>query len=187
MDVKLMFSKAIDRLLESRRIEDITISDITRESGLSKSCFYTHFTDKYDLVNWSHTKVHERNMSGMLQGSKSYRQMVRKSLEDIGERQHVYAHALGSDDYETLRSRMRRLASEAMRDMLAARGVNPIDRDTAILLEMHAEAACDAMFKWICRDLTLTADELAGLIERALPSELARILSSSAEVDGNSS
>ena len=76
MDAKLMFARAIERLLDSRPLEAITVGDIVNESGLSKSCFYNHFSDKYELVNWWHEKTHDRNMGAFVAGKRSYLEMI---------------------------------------------------------------------------------------------------------------
>lgn len=102
MDSKRMFAQAVERLLTTRTLEEITVADIVAESGLSRSNFYNHFTDKYDLINWRHSVIHERRMREFLEGSIGYRAMLQKSLEGIGSYRTVYANSLGGDAYEAL-------------------------------------------------------------------------------------
>lgn len=177
VDAKLMFARAIERLLDSRPLEAITVGDIVNESGLSKSCFYNHFSDKYELVNWWHEKTHDRNMGAFLAGTRSYREMIEKSLEDMMRNRSVYEHSLGKDDYEALRNHMKRLSVAAMRDIFGTAGIGSGDRATTLLMEMHADGACGAIFRWLRGDLDMDAHALAGIIERSLPAELSSALS----------
>lgn len=38
-------------LSQLKRLDDVTIADILEQSGVSRSTFYRHFTDKYDLMS----------------------------------------------------------------------------------------------------------------------------------------
>lgn len=176
MDSKRMFAQAAERLLATKTLEEITVADIVAESGLSRSNFYNHFTDKYDLVNWRHSVIHERRVREFLEGSIGYRAMLQTSLEGIGSYRTVYANSLGGDAYEALRSHISRISLEGSRSIFAAVGVDVDDPATAMLVEMFSVASCDAIFRWIEGKLPLDADGLAALIERALPAELAAAL-----------
>ena len=52
-NTKQQFSEALDRLLERKSLDRITVSDITDECGLNRQTFYYHFQDIYDLVAWA--------------------------------------------------------------------------------------------------------------------------------------
>ena len=173
MDSKLVFARALEELLRTKTLEGVTIGDLVAASGLSKSNFYNHFTDKYDLANWRHRLVHDRHVADFLEGRVSYRDLVRESLEGIADYQDIYAHSLESSSYEAPRAYIGRISLEATRAMLAAGGIDVDEPGLALLIEMFTAGTVDAMFRWIHGDVALSADELAAVIERALPAELA--------------
>lgn len=43
--------KAFATLLNEKGLEKITVSDITRAADVNRGTFYSHYTDKYDLLN----------------------------------------------------------------------------------------------------------------------------------------
>lgn len=47
---KYMLSEALMRLLEKQSFRKILVGDICREAGISRSAFYGHFADKYELL-----------------------------------------------------------------------------------------------------------------------------------------
>lgn len=51
MDTKKMLTEAFYRLVLKKPVEQITVELIMEESGLSRSTFYRHFSDKYDVMN----------------------------------------------------------------------------------------------------------------------------------------
>ncbi|MCR4647188.1 MAG: TetR family transcriptional regulator [Oscillospiraceae bacterium] len=44
-------------LAQTKRIDKITITEITNNCGMSQPTFYNHFKDKYDLIVWIYTPV----------------------------------------------------------------------------------------------------------------------------------
>lgn len=49
---KAALAAGLRRLITKKKLNQITIKDITNECGISRNAFYYHFSDKYDLVNW---------------------------------------------------------------------------------------------------------------------------------------
>ena len=45
-------AEAFKELVCKKSFQKITISDIAKESAMTRENFYYHFRDKYDLVNW---------------------------------------------------------------------------------------------------------------------------------------
>lgn len=49
---KIALGEALKKLMQTKRLEKITISDLTTDCGVSRMAFYYHFKDIYDLVEW---------------------------------------------------------------------------------------------------------------------------------------
>ena len=62
-NTKEILSNSFLELAESKRVDKITIKEISQNCGMSSPTFYNHFTDKYDLMLWTYTefvtKVHD--------------------------------------------------------------------------------------------------------------------------------
>ncbi|WP_295152795.1 TetR family transcriptional regulator [uncultured Ruminococcus sp.] len=50
-----ILAESFPELAQTKRIDKITISDITSNCGMSQPTFYNHFKDKYDLIVWIYT------------------------------------------------------------------------------------------------------------------------------------
>jgi len=44
---------SFNRLLREHHFEEITVKMIMEESGVSRSTFYRHYFDKYDVMNYN--------------------------------------------------------------------------------------------------------------------------------------
>ena len=49
--VALSLTNGLARCMVHAKFDDIRTSDILEESGVSRSTFYRHYRDKYDMVN----------------------------------------------------------------------------------------------------------------------------------------
>ncbi len=49
---KVALGESLKKLVLTKRLEKITISDLTADCGISRMAFYYHFKDIYDLVEW---------------------------------------------------------------------------------------------------------------------------------------
>ena len=52
---KELLAESFQELALEKRIDKITISEITNNCGMSQPTFYHHFKDKYDLIVWIYT------------------------------------------------------------------------------------------------------------------------------------
>lgn len=52
VDTKRILVDAFCDLLEKKSLEDISVQNIVDECGASRTTFYNHFLDKYDLMLW---------------------------------------------------------------------------------------------------------------------------------------
>ncbi len=56
-DTKLTIANALLNLLKTQPLNKITVTQITKESNLTRQTFYRNFEDKEDLVNWYFEKL----------------------------------------------------------------------------------------------------------------------------------
>ena len=54
-NTKELLAESFLELVQTKRIDKITITEITDNCGMSQPTFYNHFKDKYDLIVWIYT------------------------------------------------------------------------------------------------------------------------------------
>ena len=65
---KAALGESLKKLVLTKRLEKITINDLTTDCGISRMAFYYHFKDIYDLVEWTCVEDGTR----ALEGKKTY-------------------------------------------------------------------------------------------------------------------
>ena len=53
---KEILAESFKELAQTKKIDKITVKDITENCGYSSATFYRQFKDKYDLIAWSYTQ-----------------------------------------------------------------------------------------------------------------------------------
>ena len=61
---KQALEASLKHLLLQKPLDKITISDLTKDCGISRMAFYYHFKDIYDLVEWSCLEDAKRALAG---------------------------------------------------------------------------------------------------------------------------
>ena len=49
---KNALADSFKKIASSKKISDISISEITENCGLKRQTFYNYFKDKYDIIKW---------------------------------------------------------------------------------------------------------------------------------------
>ena len=52
INIKEMFGDTLLELVNTKKLEKITVNDLISKTGASRQTFYNHFCDKNDLIQW---------------------------------------------------------------------------------------------------------------------------------------
>ena len=66
-DTKNLLASSLEKLLECKSFESITIQEIVKGCGASRAAFYRHFHDKQDLMQWFFRSQMEDGFTGYLE------------------------------------------------------------------------------------------------------------------------
>jgi AcrR family transcriptional regulator len=91
---------AIFALLEQKNFTKITISDLCGEALISRATFYTHFKDKYDLLNDCLTRIKKNIIQPLAASAPEELETAIEKL--IRDHQTVLTHLLKDADREVL-------------------------------------------------------------------------------------
>lgn len=88
-------SEALVALLEQKSFQKITINDICQQSMVSRSTFYLHFEDKYQLLAFC-LEQEKDYLMGVLKETDP-RSFIRSLLMAVKERERIYRNLLTAD------------------------------------------------------------------------------------------
>jgi AcrR family transcriptional regulator len=153
-------------LAEKKSLKKITVKDIADECGITRSTFYYHFSDIYDVLDGVvQAKIDEFNeeyngeMDKVLMGFIEYSIIHRKVWANLFD-------ARGREWLEKyVKTRIHYLALLQIRKM--SEGYILSIKDVEIICSFYEEAIFGLLIRWIIKEeKTKTVDEIKDTVER---------------------
>lgn len=158
--------KCILELAEKKSLKKITVKDIADECGITRSTFYYHFSDIYDVLDGVvQTKIDEFNEEYNGEMDKVLMRFIEYSIIH----RKVWANLFDARGREWLekyvKTRIHYLALLQIRKM--SEGYILSIKDVEIICSFYEEAIFGLLMRWIIKEeKTKTVDEIKDTVER---------------------
>ena len=103
MNAKEKLSAAIEKLLEKKELDKITVAEIVKEAAVCRKTFYRNFTDKYALAAYYFSQFFDQTF-GQITCGESFDAALLRYLAICESKAAVLKHAYASSDINGLRS-----------------------------------------------------------------------------------
>jgi AcrR family transcriptional regulator len=153
-------------LAEKKSLKKITVKDIADECGITRSTFYYHFSDIYDVLDGVvQTKIDEFNEEYNGEMDKVLMRFIEYSIIH----RKVWANLFDTRGREWLekyvKTRIHYLALLQIRKM--SEGYILSIKDVEIICSFYEEAIFGLLMRWIIKEeKTKTVDEIKDTVER---------------------
>lgn len=167
-----LLATAMLTLLEKRTFAKITVNDICTEAMISRTAFYSHFADKYDLLNFCmqalQQSVFEERSETTLRGK------IRSALELVAENVKIFRNLLMSDLDTEVIEMMRRAFHESFEQLLCE---HELDKDSLpgppeLISVYYASGIASVIVVWIKDGMVFSIDDVTSCLCALLPEEL---------------
>lgn len=162
-DTKAALAQALTQRMHRQPFNEITIQELASDCGISRTAFYYHFKDIYDLLEWMfHNAVahsfdecsRTADWVTVLQG---YYETIYRDRELF---LNVY-HSVGNVYlWDTLYPVTRRVLTQVI-DMTRAAYPNVSDEDRTFIVDFYSHGFVGIIMKWIERGLDADYENLA--------------------------
>lgn len=144
-------AQSIKRLLTTRPLEKISVSDIVRDCQISRNTFYYHFQDKYDLVIWIFRNETEAWLTAEARTPEDDVAMILKLCDYFRANRDFYRGALAYSGQNSLREYLDQLVYQRLLARLCRLFPEEKDPEQERELRFAAEfftAALVGLFSW---------------------------------------
>ena len=174
---KLALELSLKRLLLTKPLDKITVTDIAQDCGISRMTFYYHFKDIYDLVEWACQEDAGRALAGnrtadtWQTGFLAIFKAVRANKPFI---MNVY-HCVS-------RKRVEQYLYDITYDLLIgvvqeeARGLRVRQEDQQFIANLFKYAFVGLMLDWIAHDMRDDEQELVDHLNTVIEGDFRRAL-----------
>ena len=158
---KQLLSEAMGQLLEKKRLEKITVSELLHQTGLSRSSFYYNFESKYALYLWRANQELKSALERI--GSEvSWIENMKNKMKNIAGDQRNYREALTHDsqlEYE--------INVEHIRELVGR--YRYIDEETEFAIRFFVAGQLKCFGDWLRGGCKTPIDKLVTYMVHAAP------------------
>lgn len=164
--------EALFTLLQEKTFEEIKVTDICEKAMIHRTTFYTHFEDKYQLLEYSLQELTQDLNRKVLQNHNSqnlkeyYINMIELFLEHILDNQRFYLSILANNKNSVTMDMLYNLITSDIKSKIIEEGKEGINH--SIPAELIAEFYVGAVFRtaiyWLKNQKICTKEELMTYI-----------------------
>lgn len=175
-DTKKMIAEQLFRILEHKKLEDVTIKYLVDACGISRQTFYYHFQDIIDVLEWGMRLAVEQDLAKSLQ-TQDPRDAIRIFLVRVVRNRDVTRSLLKSKRREEFEQILLHGFYQYLQELFRRKWPNPSlsVADIEVLLDFYTYGLMGLLIKH-CQAKELDEDLLVDQIYRLISGEMTRQL-----------
>ena len=169
---KEMIAHALIELSATKSIDKITIQEIAEACGLTKTTFYNHFRDKYDLIVWAYAEPVRDIVSRV--GGAGYG--IGDAILDIiryfdSNRKFILNALKNTSGQNYFLHHVAHIHFTVLRDFVVARS-GDVPPKLEILMKLYAYGTVQMTCEWMLDGTPIPTETFAAFLEAGIPEEL---------------
>ena len=164
---KQALEASLKHLLLQKPLDKITISDLTKDCGISRMAFYYHFKDIYDLVEWSCLEDATRALAGKKTYS-TWTEGLLQIFEVVYENKPFIMNAYRCISREQIENFLFQLTSDlimgVVKEQEQAANTTIPDKDKRFIADFYKYSFVGIMLDWIKQGMKEDYGEIARMI-----------------------
>lgn len=160
---KWLFAQTLRKMLLSRTLHQIRITELCTSCGADRQTFYYHFKDKYDLVAW----IYEQTFQNILRASRGFfgQKEVQQLLLAMQDDQSFYKKVFDDHSQNALFSYIQRVNRTYTRNaLLLKENSETLSKEMEFALRFASHAWMHCLRDWISEDHGISAEQYAKLM-----------------------
>lgn len=153
---------ALGELMKESSFDKITVSDIVRESGITRKTFYNHYQDKIDLVQEYQKELSENIQHNFIQGNDFSHISIFQLARYLDEQDYLLTALLSYNGSLEVQNIFRDTMEKYCKRLLRLTITDPLQ------LEYQAVLSAGAIFStiqhWLVTGKRIAPEELANIV-----------------------
>ncbi|MDR1619425.1 MAG: TetR/AcrR family transcriptional regulator [Clostridiales bacterium] len=169
---KHIIAAAFEKILETKSFDEISVKDIVESCGASRTAFYHHFHDKYDLATWIHKQMIEdyiKNSPGLvISGS-----LICQCLQFMKEKQSFFTSIVkykGQNSFHDFFYDF--VLQKTIERIKQANPSEPVSGDFLHSIRFYLTGATYFTLNWVKNGMLESAEGMTRIMLDSLPAKL---------------
>ncbi|XCP83953.1 TetR/AcrR family transcriptional regulator C-terminal domain-containing protein [Roseburia hominis] len=173
IDIKGVLADSLKELLKENPYESISVQDISKYSDISRTTFYNHFRDKYDLVSWIYKTESDQICKGFT--NSQWREFHSKVLEYMRKERNYYINISSYQGQNCIQDYIVNYTLACMVHRLKRElGVEELPENVETSLYMWNLSRTAVVFRWICSKDSRSPKEITRLVCDCIPEPISQ-------------
>ena len=149
---KNQIMNALAGLLQTKRLDDITVTELVDRCGISRQAFYYHFSDLYGVVDYGIQQLLDR--LGVTD-PEQWREPLERTLTLLRENRTLVLNVYRAYERSYVERHVRRWAAPLVeaRTRLAARRYHVTEDQIGFMTELLTQALASTVLSWVERGM----------------------------------
>ncbi len=169
--VPARLAEALINVCKKKSLENITVSQIAQEAGVTRQVFYHHFNDKYELALWIHHVHLYQSIKQAFELDKQ--QMWHMSttcwLELLQAHKAFYANAFQSVSQREFQRIIREFYYTAYQWQMKQRMGRDLNEEEIFVLRTYLYGTMEVIYDWINTGMSKSIECMVRFMELAMP------------------
>lgn len=170
-ELKRKMAECFKTLLCKESIEKITIKDITENTGVTRTTFYNHFHDKYEILEWIIDEDILKSASPLIE-NELFSEMVILIFSCLSKEKEFYKHASmieGQNSFENIcLGCIKRSFTKVVQNKTEGKQHSITWFTPDLIAEYYARSLMFIITKWIKTDMSISPKEMSKIYDYIL-------------------
>lgn len=175
-ETEKILADAFQELLYDKDFERITVADIVGRCSASRTTFYNHFKDKYDLMIW----IYKRELDAMLEAHGNFDQrqdLANVIFSFIYSKRNFFSKLIVYNKQNSLSDFMTHYGADYIaRIALDRLGIDKLPSDIEESIHFYTLGGTGVVTEWILGGFKKPPRQIAKLVYENIPAPLVPIL-----------
>lgn len=175
-NTKHILANSFEDLLNTRSFESITVKEIVENCNASRTAFYNHFEDKYDLMAW----IYKSNVDELLKGrmeTTEFRDIAFDICKFVYEKREYFNKIIEYKGQNSITDFLCNYGNTNMSLLLKKElGLENLPKELLYSIKIWSTGASALMLEWIKFGTNESPEELSSILCDNIPMPLTKYL-----------
>ena len=178
MPVKEIFARSLKKLSAKKSVEKITVKDIVNDCRLTKTTFYNHFRDKYDLAAWIYSTSAEKIMNKINSENYSWKDSLTDGMNYFFDNRNFLKNLmLNTSGQDSFINYVANFNVKILSDYIKkVHNLENLPANVEICVKIYCYGTVCTICEMLIKDFPIPVENFVSLLENALPEPLKKFL-----------
>lgn len=178
MTTKEIFAESLKKLSVKKSVEKISVKEIINDCGLTKTTFYNHFRDKYDLAAWIYSSAAEKIMQKINLNGYIWKDSLADGLSYFFENRNFLKNLiLNTKGQDSFINYVAAFNVKILSDYIKKKNnFENLPSEVEIYVKFYCYGTVCTICEMLIKDFPIPIEEFVKLLKNSLPEPLKKFL-----------